>query len=452
MKKELSNFTALTVIISILAILTGFTSPNSFTNQLNLDDTQTRFRDTGITDCGVSGTVRTEGNEAVSDITVSARVNGLLVAYLPTYNGSFFTFYSCYPTSTTLSTVLSVSKNNNDDITRGVTTFDISKISRHIFGIEPLASPYKLIAADANQSGDIDALDLLYLRRLILKLSPNIPAGNFRFVDKAYRFINPENPFDENFPEFIKLDSSAVFKNHDFVAVKIGDVNDSYSSTIIRGSNKLIFNAHDMDIEAGHAYTVDITAAKLDVSAFQGTLCFDGAEVKSVKAGNLNNLEEGNFGVFKNAITVSWNGKAQETTDVLSINFIATKSGKLSEILIINSVLTQAVAHDAIGKEMNIELNFNADKRVGEGFKLYQNYPNPMFDETIIGFNLTNDSPTCLTITNMNGKVVKIIKGNYKAGYNSITIRKNDLETNGFFFYRLENNEFSETKKMVVFN
>lgn len=446
MKKQVPFFKVFSTIIFLFVTLSGFAS-NSFVNKSNFEYTKKQLRDTGIIDCGIGGRVSTEANVAISDITVSASINGALFGYIPSGNGSFFTFYSCYPTNTVL---LSVSKNNNDDITRGVTTFDISKISRHIFGIEPLDSPYKLIAADANKSGDIDALDLLYLRRLVLKLSPNIPAGNFRFVDKAYRFINPENPFDESFPEFIKIDSVSIFKSHNFVAVKIGDVNESYYSTVVRGSNKLIFNANDMAIEAGHEYTVDITADKLDVSAFQGTINFEGANVKSVKNGNLNNMTEGNFGIFKNAVTVSWNGKTQEAPHVFSINFIATKTGKLSEILTINSVLTQAVANDVLGNEMNIGLQFKADTRVGEGFKLYQNYPNPVLDETNIGFNLTHDSPVCLTITNMNGQVVKTIKGNYKAGYNSMTIRKNDLETKGLFFYRLENSEFSATKKLLI--
>ncbi|MBL7815752.1 MAG: T9SS type A sorting domain-containing protein [Saprospiraceae bacterium] len=83
-------------------------------------------------------------------------------------------------------------------------------------------------------------------------------------------------------------------------------------------------------------------------------------------------------------------------------------------------------------------------------FALYQNQPNPTANETSIGFNLPKDGQARLTISTIDGRVVKVVNGEYKAGYNSISINKSDLNTSGIFYYRLETAEHSASKKMVV--
>ncbi|MBL7815751.1 MAG: T9SS type A sorting domain-containing protein [Saprospiraceae bacterium] len=89
---------------------------------------------------------------------------------------------------------------------------------------------------------------------------------------------------------------------------------------------------------------------------------------------------------------------------------------------------------------------------VGGEFALYQNQPNPAANETSIGFNLPKDGQARLTISTIDGRVVKVINGEYKAGYNSISVNKSDLNTSGIFYYRLETVEHSATKKMVIMN
>ncbi len=56
----------------------------------------------------------------------------------------------------------------NDAYRNGVSTLDLVRIQKHLLGIEPLTSPYDLIAADANNSQSVSAIDLVELRKLIL--------------------------------------------------------------------------------------------------------------------------------------------------------------------------------------------------------------------------------------------------------------------------------------------
>lgn len=120
-------------------------------------------------------------------------------------------------------------KDNNH--LNGVSTFDLVLISKHILGIEPLGSPYKMIAADANKSNSITTNDIVEIRKLILGIYNEFPANtSWRFVPASFSFPNPANPFQQPiFPEAGKqIDMAASQTNKvDFVAIKVGDVNNT---------------------------------------------------------------------------------------------------------------------------------------------------------------------------------------------------------------------------------
>lgn len=111
----------------------------------------------------------------------------------------------------------------NDNPLCGVTTYDLVLIQRHILYIQPLDSPYKLIAADANNSASVTAADMVELRKLILHQIEQLPSNtSWRFVDASYVFPEPTNPWP--FPESVVVQQLPA-QDVDFVAVKVGDVN-----------------------------------------------------------------------------------------------------------------------------------------------------------------------------------------------------------------------------------
>ncbi|RME03506.1 MAG: hypothetical protein D6816_10400, partial [Bacteroidetes bacterium] len=121
----------------------------------------------------------------------------------------------------------SITPSKDDDLLNGVSTFDLVLISRHILGVTKLDSPYKIIAADVNNSKTVTTLDLVLLRKAILYVNDNFPNNkSWRFVDKDFVFPDPENPWATDFPEVINLNNlSAEVTDADFVAIKVGDVN-----------------------------------------------------------------------------------------------------------------------------------------------------------------------------------------------------------------------------------
>ena len=86
---------------------------------------------------------------------------------------------------------------------------------------------------------------------------------------------------------------------------------------------------------------------------------------------------------------------------------------------------------------------------VPEEFVLAQNFPNPFNPETSIEFGLPEDTKVRLRVYNMLGQVVgDLVDENLDAGYYSISWDANELPA-GVYFYRIETDNYTKTKRMV---
>jgi hypothetical protein len=94
-------------------------------------------------------------------------------------------------------------------------------------GIKTLDNPYKLIAADANGSKSITAIDLVEIRKLILGINDKFPkVPSWVFIAKEGGITDVASPFHfKNHIETGKITKD--MDDLDFVAVKMGDVNDT---------------------------------------------------------------------------------------------------------------------------------------------------------------------------------------------------------------------------------
>jgi hypothetical protein len=121
----------------------------------------------------------------------------------------------------------SVIPSQNLDQRNGVNAWDLILISRHILGLQPLNTPYKLIGADADKSGTVSTFDIVELRKLILGTYQALPSNtSWRIVDKNQVFTNPANPFADVIRETVTGVTPGSL-SVDFIGVKIGDVDHS---------------------------------------------------------------------------------------------------------------------------------------------------------------------------------------------------------------------------------
>ena len=344
------------------------------------------------------------------------------------------------------------------DADNGVTTIDVVLITRHILEVEPLDSPYKMIAADANNSGSITTLDVVAIRKVILLQEEGFPDNtSWRFVDASFVFPDPTDPFSSGFPEVINYNNvteDILFA--DFVAIKVGDVNNSAQTNAdgaaveMHNAETFVLHTADKQVQAGEEVAVSFSADQLDVLGYQFTLNFDKEALELVEVQNGVTTEE-NFGLSllnEGAITVSWNGEAKDATQ-FTLVFKARQNTSLSEALSISSRYTKAEAYDQNGALMNVALAFNGTVATN-GFELYQNTPNPFANETTIGFNLPEAGEVSLKVYNLSGKVVLLKKVSAEKGYNEITLNAQTLGATGVLYYTLETADETATRKMII--
>jgi hypothetical protein len=404
----------------------------------------------------ISGGVQTEARANIENVTMKATMNGTQVA------GSMVTRADGAFALAGLTTAqnYAVRGERTDNPLNGVTTYDIALISRHILGTETLNTPYKIIAADVNGDRDINTGDMIALRRAVLHLSTTFPNNvpSWRFINKNYTFRNAANPLAEDFPEVVNIANAARGLNAaDFTGVKVGDVNGNAAPSGVSGlevrgaAGALTLKTDDLSLVAGKTYTVQLKSDDFKVAGVQGTFNFAKGYADQISVlGHLPNMTEGNFGVFENAVTTSWNGQAAAATDVLTLTFRARQNGKLSDVLSVGSNLTYAEGYDAAGDSYSVNLSFNNGKVSGKEFALYQNEPNPFDGTTKIGFSLPESAKATLTIYDVTGKLLRTVEGNYTAGYNALSINKSELNANGVMYYRLDSGNNTATKKMII--
>ncbi len=414
----------------------------------------------------IAGRLKTENNEAVEKAEVLKE--GQPTDMYMTGNEGMYQFENVEMGST-----FAIKPKRMDSPANGVSTLDILKIQRHILGMEDLGSPYKIIAADVNRSGMVTGADLVEMRRLILNTIQEFTnAPSWRFVHKDYTFFDPTNPLAENFHEEVQIvNYQGATPVIDFVAIKVGDVNESVtanSSTLQsaegRSGNALIFAINNQEVKAGKTYEVAFTSADFrNIFGYQFTLGFDASLLKleDIKAGVIDVKDE-NFGfsyLANGLISNSWNTNVAQTAgadDVLfTLVFTALKDGELSEALSINSQITAAEAYDNLdGQTLGVQLAFTGAGVPSEAsFELFQNRPNPFDNSTTISFNLPEAQSAKLTVYDLNGKVVYAIDGNYNKGYNEVQLQAASLMgVSGILYYDLKTEGATAVKKMVRLN
>ncbi len=411
---------------------------------------------------GIQGIIETEELSPVNNVIVDVSLSGFPDPSNDTISTDSAGFYKILNLLPDANYVVTPEKNDNP--LNGVTTYDLVLIGKHILQIDTLDSPYKIIAADANNSGSVTTLDLVDLRKLILFIEPDFPNNNsWRFVDSDFIFPNSLNPWETSFPEIFTVNGLPLgITEANFTAIKIGDVNGSANTSAFSDTNSrnngepLILEIENQRLEAGKEYKIHFKSNKIkSILGYQFTLEFDTdvLSFQNIHSTALEGLNRENFGlnhIDDGLITTCWNHilpiKRTENDYIFTLQFKALEDAQLSNLINITSDLTQAVAYDQSEAQLAIELGFITSEK---GLVLYQNRPNPFDDQTKISFNLPSSGETTISIFDASGRLVKEIKKNFPRGYNEVIVTDKDILSKGVFYYQLKNAGSSIIKKMV---
>ncbi len=415
----------------------------------------------------ISGQVKSEDNQAIKGVSLTlsgATGNQNMV----TTSSGLYSFDVTASNSYTIAP----SKNNDSVPDNGISTLDIILMQRHILNVAPFNSPYKVIAADVNQSGSVTTMDIILTRRMILHTSNFFPGNKlWAFASSDLSFPDPGNPFP--FSENRIINNASTSGNLDFIGMKLGDVNNSWSNTISKSSSGILnFYTDGMNVSTGSTIVIPIKVKDFNqISGYQYTLNWNPAVLELQ---NMNNVALENYFGNQQAnagkLAVMWSTELASgitlndgTTLFELVLKVIGNQGDLADIKL-NSSLTRSEGFNWQLNSLNPEFELTSplvinsaigiEEQENQGYCLDQNYPNPFTLSTEISFRIPTAQKVEFTIYNTIGEKVYSTSAIYPAGRNKLVWNGNNVQqkqlSNGTYFIRMKAGNFQSMKKLTI--
>lgn len=421
------------------------------------DNNEFDFCVAGLETFEISGRITTDSDEGIEDVAI--RLDGTDNIAV-TEDEGMYNFANLGVGST-----FSVIPNYDVNPVNGVSTLDLILIQKHILGLEMIESPYKLVAGDVNNSGDLSAADLISLRKLILGKNDNFPNNtSWRFIDADHQFVQQDNPWANAIPELYQISSLTADMDVDFVGVKVGDVNSSVvmssnNNATVRTNTGLNLFVNDADLTANESYTLTINASDaVELIGYQMALKVDPrlASISHVNGFSVSNDIEGVGTKQSSAGIITTNFFSSEVTRIvegeaiLSMTLIPSTNVQLSKVIDLDHSELMAEMYDSKLVEKGIELRVRENELEQKKSALLNNTPNPWSNETNINFILNKDQRATVSVYDVTGRVVVRVSNLYQEGINTVNIKRSDISSNGIYYYELVTEDFKAVKKMIV--
>ncbi|MCB0647196.1 MAG: T9SS type A sorting domain-containing protein [Saprospiraceae bacterium] len=330
-----------------------------------------------------------------------------------------------------------VAPTKKDEVRAGVNTLDLLHIQRHVLRLKDLNDPLKLIAADANNDQKISVNDLVDIRKVILEVYNTFPRTNaWRFVRRGINFVDSKNPWP--FEEVIQLENLSKNEIVNYTAIKVGDVNDSYTSlgnsTQQRSEPIRLLQKSRVDGQGNKV--IDLyPESDVKLSGYQFSLTFTGESGKPALVENaIVNRDAVN--IVDDEVLVSWFDQQGhifgERNPMLTLN---TGKNEVGGLQFTNRL--SAEAYDESLSERALEIINGA---VQKRSFVSQVNPNPFVDQTSFRMELVRKSSVNLKIFDATGQLILSRTSDYDAGDHEVTINGQSLPV-GAYSYRVVIND-----------
>lgn len=135
---------------------------------------------------------------------------------------------------------------------------------------------------------------------------------------------------------------------------------------------------------------------------------------------------------------------------VLISNQVVDAIPGITKLLISNSGYLYSITNYIYRSNSPVTVVESISNEIPKKYQLGQNYPNPFNPNTRIDFSLPVDEKVTIKIYNISGEEVAVLADNfYNAGIYSV-FWKPESVSSGVYFYKLETENFKETKKMII--
>jgi len=333
-----------------------------------------------------------------------------------------------------------VSPSKVDHMVSGVTTLDLILIQNHILGTLEIEDPKLLIAADINNSGTINALDIIELRRALLGLSYVAPTA------EAWRFITADSEvmkgrggtnYDEEY-HFRSLEESQY--EADFYAIKVGDVNNTLATAKSRNSD-----FQTLKLKRSHSSIHINTPDELDFRGMQMSIDLRGQQLVEVTSDYIE-ISESNYNISEGILRISFH--ANSTVDLpangtmLKLHF----AGRAGTVDLTDHMNAETYNSDLRPSNFILTEDFEL-----EGYSLGQNNPNPTSGIATIDFIIPTKQTVQMNFYSLDGRLVGSMIQEYPAGRNTVIVDRDLVQhSTGSIIYKMITDEFVATKNMII--
>ncbi len=337
----------------------------------------------------------------------------------------------------------------NDDMLNGISVLDIVLIQKHILGLKPFESAYQYIAADVNDNGKVNGIDIVQIRKALLNYYEEFPDNtSWKFIDKSYGFDNG-NYFD--YPESVVLNElDADVYDADMLAVKVGDLNNSadangFTSSSIDTRNMLDYSISIKQMDDKIAF---IATENIELSGFQLELSA-GASITAFENGVLS-LSESQIRVSDQQVRIAYHNNIEELISKDDVLFYITTE-ELDVTLRNIEVNKDHIHPEMYNAQLDVfELSIKSDvSETSYDFVLYQNTPNPFIGSTLISWEMPENETVELEIRDNSGRIIMVKEIASEKGLNAIEVDGQKLVSSGVYFYTIKTSFGSLTEKMI---
>lgn len=349
------------------------------------------------------------------------------------------------------------------DLSR-VTTGDLILISRHILQLETFSEPYQYVAADVTADQNINILDMIAIRRVILGLALDYNnSDSWKFISAAHDFGDlPDGWLADQLMTVYNINNlEGNMLSADFMAIEMGNVSDAteQDGLLDHGQQREIvqLGVPAQQVRAGEVFDVPFSRTT-DWLGFQTTLQLaDGLELLDVTyataAAEELNLAYASRGLI--GIAHVHPNRAAVDPLLFTLHLRATRGGEVSDLLTLGDALIRSEAYRNDGGQAvvnDLALSF-ADPSLANarGLILDQNHPNPFGERTHIDYRLPTAGRVELSVHDQRGRLVLNRQIDGEAGRNRITLLRAELgNVSGLYYYTLRADGDLATRKMIL--
>ena len=340
----------------------------------------------------------------------------------------------------------------DDSFLIGVSTLDIFTVQNHILGLNPLDSPYDVIAADVDGSQSVSGIDLVTMRKLILGKIVEFPntESPWKFVKRDDELANI-NPWFLS--EVIDVESDVGQDLYmDIMAIKVGDVNGTIQNltnndVAYRSSESIGFHVIESQLDEVFEYQFFISGEMSNMYAFQLDVNIgSNRELFKVSSSIFSDFSNEHYHILNdNELRISYNTSIPvnlKESDVL----LTFRSTQKLELELLSNISSEIVTDKRLYGIDELEL---LNQVVGEGCFVFDHHE-LSGGQLMLYFDPNNDLPEDILVFDLMGNLYTLNASQSAENVLTLNVPSDlGLEAN-IFILHLKSNTCSYTEKIFL--